>query len=80
VKCSFSTDHASSNDDSAVKLDEEDDWHSLQPPGMQFENYTTCDSGFEVCQPGVRSTFHYARRRIRRREVAEYTVTFLNAL
>jgi hypothetical protein len=31
VKCGFSTDHVSSNDDSAVKLreHEEDDWHSL---------------------------------------------------
>jgi hypothetical protein len=31
VKCGFSTDRVSSNDDSAVKLreNEEDDWHSL---------------------------------------------------
>jgi hypothetical protein len=79
VKHSFSTDHASSNKDNAVKLDEEDDWHSLQPPGVQFENYTTCDSGFKICQAGVRSTFDYARR-IRRREVAEYKVTSLDAL
>jgi hypothetical protein len=46
---------------------------------VQFKNYTTCDSGFGVCQPGVRSAFDYARRRIRR-EVVEYKVTFLDAL
>jgi hypothetical protein len=35
VKCGFSIDHVSSNYDSAVKLDEdeEDDWLSLQPLG-----------------------------------------------
>jgi hypothetical protein len=51
VKCDFSTDHASSNDDSAVKLseDEEVDWHSLQPLGVQSEDYTTCDSALEFC-------------------------------
>jgi hypothetical protein len=43
VKRGFSIDHVSSNDDSAVKLteDEEDDWHSLHPPGVQSEDYTT---------------------------------------
>jgi hypothetical protein len=43
VKCGFSND-VSSNNESAVKLtdDEEDDWHSLQPPGVQSEDYTTC--------------------------------------
>jgi hypothetical protein len=48
VKCDFSADHISSNDDSAVKLnaDEEDDL------GVQSEDYTTCDSALEVC--GVR--------------------------
>jgi hypothetical protein len=52
VKCGFSVDHASSNDDSAVKLteDEEDDWHSVQPRGVQFEDYTTCDNAPEVCE------------------------------
>jgi hypothetical protein len=48
VKCGFSNDHISGNDDSAVKL-KEDDWHSLQPLGVQFEDYTTCDSALEVC-------------------------------
>jgi hypothetical protein len=34
-----------------VKLteDEEDDWHSLKPLGVQSENYATCDSAVEVC-------------------------------
>jgi hypothetical protein len=37
VKLGFLTDHVSSNDDSAVKLskDEEDNWHNLQPLGVQ---------------------------------------------
>jgi hypothetical protein len=45
-------DHDSSNDDSAVKLteDEEDDWQSLQAHGVWFEGYTTCDSALEVCE------------------------------
>jgi hypothetical protein len=40
LKCNFSIDHVSSIDDSAVKLSrsEEDDWHSLQPLGVQFED------------------------------------------
>jgi hypothetical protein len=41
VKCGFSNDHDSSNDDSAVKLsedEEDDDWHNLQPLGVQFED------------------------------------------
>jgi hypothetical protein len=40
VKCSFSIDHVSSNDDSEVKLTEveEDDWHSLRPHGLHFED------------------------------------------
>jgi hypothetical protein len=43
VKCGFSNDHISGNDDSAVKLSEgeEDYWHSVQPLGVQFEDYTT---------------------------------------
>jgi hypothetical protein len=51
VKCGFSNDHISSNDDSAVKLseDEEDDWYCLHPHGVQFEDCTTCDSALEVC-------------------------------
>jgi hypothetical protein len=50
VKCAFSNDHVSSNDGSAVKYSEakEDDWHSLQPLGMQFDDYTTYDCAPEV--------------------------------
>jgi hypothetical protein len=53
-KCGFSNDHVSSND-SAVKLseDKENDWHSLEPLGVQFRDYTTCDSVLEVC--GIQS-------------------------
>jgi hypothetical protein len=38
-----------------VKLteNEEDGWQSLQPLGMQFEDYTTCDGALEVC--GIQS-------------------------
>jgi NAD-dependent dihydropyrimidine dehydrogenase PreA subunit len=34
-----------------VKLSkvEEDNCHSLQPLGVQFEDCTTCDSAVEVC-------------------------------
>jgi hypothetical protein len=39
------------NDNSAVKLskDEEDDWYSLQPLGVQFEDCTPHDSALEIC-------------------------------
>jgi hypothetical protein len=49
MTCDFSTDHVSSNDDSAVKLNEveEDDWYSLQPR-MQSADYPTHDSALEV--------------------------------
>jgi hypothetical protein len=55
VNCGFSIDHVSSNDDSAVKLTEceEDDWHSLLPLGVQFEDYTTRDISLEV--PGIQA-------------------------
>jgi hypothetical protein len=51
VKCGFSNDYVSSNDDSAVKIseDEEDDRHNLHPLGAQSEDYTICDSALEVC-------------------------------
>jgi hypothetical protein len=29
--------------------DEENDWHSLQPLGAQFEDYMTCGSAAKVC-------------------------------
>jgi hypothetical protein len=52
VKCGSSTDHVNSNDESAVKLteDEGDDWHSLQPLGVQSEHHPTCDSALEGCR------------------------------
>jgi hypothetical protein len=49
LKCHFLNSHVSGDNDSAMKLSEEDDWHSLQPLGMQFEDYITCDSALEVC-------------------------------
>jgi hypothetical protein len=51
VKCGFLIDHVSSNDASVVKLneDKDDDWHSLQPHGMQSEDYPTCDGAPYVC-------------------------------
>jgi hypothetical protein len=51
VKCGFSVDRVGNNDDSAVKLceDEEDDWYNLQPLGVQFEDYITFDNALEVC-------------------------------
>jgi hypothetical protein len=50
LRSGFSLDHVSSNDDSAVKLteNEEDDWHSLQSLGVQSQDYPTCDSALEV--------------------------------
>jgi hypothetical protein len=55
VKCAFSNDRVSGNDGSGGKLseDEDENWHSLQPLGVQFEDYTTCDNAPEVC--GVQS-------------------------
>jgi hypothetical protein len=46
VRCGFS----SSNDDSAVKLTEDGKggWHSLQPLGVQSEDYPTYDGALEV--------------------------------
>jgi hypothetical protein len=84
VKCGFPNDHVSSNDDSAVKLkeDEEDDWNSLQPPGVQSEDYPTRDSALEVC--GVQSVDQVLDQHLTRaeeeEEVAEYKGTFLDAL
>jgi hypothetical protein len=51
VKYGFSNDHVSSNNDSALKLNEneEDDWHSLQPLGVQPEDNTTGNNAPEVC-------------------------------
>jgi hypothetical protein len=52
VKCAFSNDYVSSNNDSTAKLseDEEDDWHRLQPLRVLFEQYTTYCSSSEVSE------------------------------
>jgi hypothetical protein len=59
VKCGFSVDHVSRNDDNVMKLseDEEDDWHSLQPHGVQFEDYTTCDSALGFVESRVSNRY-----------------------
>jgi hypothetical protein len=40
MNCGFSVDHVSSNVDSAMKLNEDEEvgWHSLPPLGVQFED------------------------------------------
>jgi hypothetical protein len=81
VKCGFSVDNSNSNDDSAMKLyeDDEDDWHTLQLLGRQFQDYTTC---VEVC--GIQSVDQVLDQHLTRpeveEEVAEYKATFLDAL
>jgi hypothetical protein len=69
-----------------VKLteDEEGDWHSLQPLGVQSEDYATCDSALEVY--GVQSINQVLGQQLTRpeeepeeEEVAEYKATFLDA-
>jgi hypothetical protein len=49
VKCGFSNDHTSRNDESAVKLTEaeENNWQ-LPPLGGLFVDYTTSDNALEV--------------------------------
>jgi hypothetical protein len=84
----FRSVHASSNHDSPVKLTEDDgdDWHSLQPLGVQSEDYRTCDSALEVC--GVQRVHQVLDQHMNRpeeepeedKEVAEHKATFLDAL
>jgi hypothetical protein len=77
VKCGFS----SNDDDSAVKLseDEDDDLHSLQSLGVQFKDYTTCDSVSGVC--GIQNVDQVLKKHLTwSHEVAEYKATFLDAL
>jgi hypothetical protein len=51
VNCGFSVHCISNNDNSAVILAvDENEWHSLQPSGMQSEDNTTRDSALEVCR------------------------------
>jgi hypothetical protein len=67
-----------------VKLseDEEDDWHSLQPLGVQCEDYPTFDSALEVYR--VQSVDHVLDQHLNRpkeelgEEVAEHKATFLD--
>jgi hypothetical protein len=50
AKCGFLVENVYNNDNSALKLtedDEENGWHSLQSLGMQFDDYT-CDSALEI--------------------------------
>jgi hypothetical protein len=58
VKFSFLIENVSTNDNSAMKLDEDEevDRHSLLPLGVQSEDYPTYDSALEVC--GVWSIDH----------------------
>jgi hypothetical protein len=60
----------------AAKLteDEEDDWHSLQPLGIQFEDYVTHVSTLKVC--GIQSANQVLDQHLTRpedqEEVAEH--------
>jgi hypothetical protein len=84
VKCGFSTDHVSSNDDGVMELseDEEDYWHSFQPLEVQSEDYSTCGSVLEAC--GVQSVNQVLGQHLTRpeeeEEVIEHKATFLDAL
>jgi uncharacterized small protein (DUF1192 family) len=62
------------------KLLDLNDWHSLQPLGVQFEDYSTCDSDLEVC--GIHSANQVLDQRfaIPQVEVAELKATFLDAI
>jgi hypothetical protein len=53
----FPVDHVSSTDGVTLKFteDEENDWHSLQPSGVWFEDYT-CASTLKIC--GVHTVNH----------------------
>jgi hypothetical protein len=84
AKCGFSVVHVNSNDDSAVKLSEDEkyDWQSFRPLGVQFEDCTTCDSGLKVC--GVQSADQVLDQHLTRpeegKEIAEHKAIFLGAL
>jgi hypothetical protein len=84
VKCGFYIDHVGSIDNSAVKHseDEEDDWHSLQPRGVQSEDYTTCDSAPKFCvilRVDLVLDQHFTRLE-EEEEIAEHKATFLDVL
>jgi hypothetical protein len=87
VKCGILIDHVSSNDDSALKLteDEKDDWHSLQPLGVQSEDYPTCDSALKICE--IRNVNQVLDQHLIKpeepeveEETEEHKATFLDAL
>jgi hypothetical protein len=84
VKCGFSNNHVTSNDNNAVKLSEdaENDWHILQPLGVQYEKYATCDSSLEVCgiQRATQMLHQHLTMTEEEQEVAEHKATFLDAL
>jgi uncharacterized Fe-S center protein len=52
MKCGILINHVSSNDDSALKLteDEKGDWHSLPSLGVQSEDCPTCDTAVKICE------------------------------
>jgi hypothetical protein len=79
--------NVSSNDNSALKLteDEEDDWHCLEPLGVQSEDYSKCDSALKDC--GARSVDQALELHLTRpeepeeeKEVAGHKATYLDAL
>jgi hypothetical protein len=70
MKCGFSADHVSTNDDSALKHneveEERDDQYCLQPLRVQFEDCTTFDSDLEVC--GIHSVVQMLDQHLTRPE------------
>jgi hypothetical protein len=86
VKCCFLIKHVSSNDNNAVKLDEEDGWHSVQHLRVHSEDCPKCDCALKAC--GVWNVNqvldqHSARPEEepeKEEEVTEHKATFLDAL
>jgi hypothetical protein len=66
----------------AVNLveDEEDDWHSLQLHGVQFEDYTTCNGALEMY--GIQSVDQLLDHltTAKEDEVAEHKAAFFDTL
>jgi hypothetical protein len=91
AKCSCPADTVcSSSSDNALTCneDEENEWHSVQYLGVQFEDSMTCDSAVEVC--GVQNVHQVLDQQLTRQEkesevkekeeVAEDTTTLLGIL
>jgi hypothetical protein len=62
---------------------EEGEWNSLQPPGLQSEDSTSCDSVLEVC--GNQTVDHGLEQHLTttgggRGEATEHKATFYDAL